>query len=200
MMESFNKSLFLAIHGTSSLSHWQVLVGTVCADWLIMLVPLMLVLMWLSGAGPLRGTALRALLAVGIALALNGVLGHLWFHPRPFMLGLADNVLHHDPDSSFPSDHGTIMFTIAFVLLRETASRLLGWTMLVAAGATAWARVYLGVHWPLDMFGAALMAAFVTLLTSTAALRTLCQFILSLAEPTYRRVCAAPIRRGWLRP
>ncbi|MGZ3183765.1 MAG: phosphatase PAP2 family protein [Telluria sp.] len=200
MFETFNKSLFIAIHGSAHLSHWQVLLGTLCAEWLIMLVPLMLVLMWMSGAGPLRTTALRALVAAGIALALNGALGHLWFHPRPFMLGLAENVLHHDPDSSFPSDHGTIMFTIAFVLLSQPLARLLGWTMLAAAIGTAWARVYLGVHWPLDMAGAAVMAAFVTMLTSTSALRSLCQFILSLAEPTYRRLCAHPIRRGWLRP
>lgn len=199
MFEKLNLALFYAIHGSQQPA-WRIVLGELMAEWLIMLVPLTLVLLWMSGRDSWRLAALRALLATVAALVLNWVLGHLWFHPRPFMLGLAENVLNHAPDSSFPSDHATIMFTVALVLLRDRAVRPFGVLIGIAALATAWGRVYLGVHWPLDMAGAAAMAALMTGAAGTAAARALGALLLGWLLPPYRRVLAAPIRRGWIRP
>jgi undecaprenyl-diphosphatase len=60
--------------------------------------------------------------------------------------------LHHAPDDSFPSDHGTVIFTfaLAFLFWHRLWS---GALLMVVAAAIAWSRVYLGVHWPLDMVG-----------------------------------------------
>jgi undecaprenyl-diphosphatase len=198
MLEHINIVLFQAIHGAQP--GWRTLLGELAAEWLIMLVPLALVLLWMSGRDRLRMRALQAGLASVAALGANFILGHLWFHPRPFMAGLAENVLHHAPDSSFPSDHGTIMFTVALVLLADSSTRRAGAVVGVAALATAWARVYLGVHWPLDMVGAALMAALMARLVSTVRAGEGCAALLALLLPQWRRILATPIRRGWIRP
>ncbi len=73
-------------------------------------------------------------------------------HDRPFVENIGYNFLHHAADDSFPSDHGTVIFTFALAFLcwhRLWSGSLL----MVLAVVIAWSRVYLGVHWPLDMLG-----------------------------------------------
>jgi undecaprenyl-diphosphatase len=94
------------------------------------------------------------------------------------------------------------MFTMAVVLAasRAEGGRRFGQWLLPLAAATAWARVYLGVHYPMDMLGALVVAGVVAALANTRAVAVLCQAVQRPMEMVYRRVLAAPIARGWLRP
>lgn len=199
-MEALNRTLFLWINAAADASGWQIALARLAARDFILLVPLGLLVLWLV-SGRARQAAVGALVATGVALCINGLLGALWFHPRPFMIGLGRQFLPHAPDSSFPSDHATIMLVCAFILIpaAERLSRTLGWLLLVLAIPTAWARVYLGVHWPLDMAGALAVAVVVTWLMRSAAGQRLIDRVRALAEALYRRVLAQPIARGWLR-
>jgi undecaprenyl-diphosphatase len=104
--------------------------------------------------------------------------------------------------SSFPSDHGTIMFTVALALAfsRVPAAKRFGRSMLPLAFVVAWARVFLGVHWPMDMLGALAVALGVTLLFQTRLVDGLCALLAASMGTLYRRLLAGPIARGWLRP
>lgn len=201
MLEQLNLELFSTINAAAGLHGWPLQLALWAAEWLILLVPLGLTAMWLSGAAREREAAVRALLATGFALAVNAVIGLLWYHPRPFVLGVGHTFMQHAPDSSFPSDHATIMFTMALVLAasRAGAGRLLGLWLLPLAAGTAWARVYLGVHYPLDMLGALVVAGMAAALATTRMAATLCEAVQRAMEVLYRRVLAAPIARGWLR-
>jgi undecaprenyl-diphosphatase len=42
-------------------------------------------------------------------LLINQVIILLWQHPRPFVIGLGHTYLAHAADSSFPSDHLTLL-------------------------------------------------------------------------------------------
>ena len=66
-------------------------------------------------------------------------------------------LIYHARNGSFPSDHMLIFSSIAFSYL-FSAQRKLGIFLLVMAWLVAWSRVYLGVHFPLDMLGAFLLA------------------------------------------
>lgn len=200
MFENINHSLFFLINGGNHLSGFRLSVGVAAAEWLVLLAPLVLVLLWVWGNAQSRTVVLRAGLATGGALLANWLIGQVWFNPRPFMVGMVDNVLHHAADSSFPSDHATFMFTIAFVVVSSAATRAAGVVLCVTAAVTAWARVYVGVHYPLDMVGAMLMAALMASLVHQAPVELACARVLALVEPLYRRLLAEPIRRGWLRP
>jgi undecaprenyl-diphosphatase len=202
MFEHLNLYLFSIFNAHAGLAGWRLSTSVVAAEWLILLVPVVLMLLWLSGIPAERQAAVRAGGAVGVALAVNFACGLLWFHPRPFMAGVGHTFLKHAPDSSFPSDHATIMFTVALVLAASSApgARRLGSLMFPVALVVAWSRVYLGVHYPMDMAGALAVALVVTLLAGSSFAAACSAALLHLVENLYRRLLAAPIARGWLRP
>jgi undecaprenyl-diphosphatase len=202
MFEQLNLYLFSAINAHAGLAGWPLSAAVFAAKGLILLVPLFLLLLWITGNAAERQAAVRASVATAVALAISGACGVLWYHPRPFMAGVGHTFMQHAPDSSFPSDHATIMFTVALVFSfsRGQLARRLGAVLLPVAVIVAWSRVFLGVHYPMDMIGALLVAGAVALLVNTSAGAALCGSLSGFMESVYRRVLAAPIARGWLRP
>ncbi|WP_174874836.1 phosphatase PAP2 family protein [Vogesella oryzae] len=197
-LESLNLTLFRLMAAPADVAPWHIALAKVLAVDLIYLLPLALVWIWLRGTLQHRSSALRTLLAALLALGGNQLLALLWQHPRPFMLGLSPNWLQHAADSSFPSDHMTVCSAIACAWLLAGWQRL-GLAAALLAVVVAWARIYLGVHFPLDMLGALLMALAAN---GLAALlwRRLGARLLWLAVMCYRRLFRGPIQRGWCLP
>jgi undecaprenyl-diphosphatase len=116
-VEAFNQALFLDINGSAAAPHWVIGLALVCAKYLTVLAPLLLAALWLTGRDWLRELALRACLVALLALLANFVIGLVWPHPRPFVMGLGHQFLPHAPDPSFPSDHVTAFAAVALTLL-----------------------------------------------------------------------------------
>jgi undecaprenyl-diphosphatase len=120
------------------------------------------------------GGSLRSKLAAAsagisavVALLVNAVLGHLWYHARPFADHPKQTVLlvHHGADNSFPSDHASVAFAVAFAVLMF--HRRLGVLLLAVAVGVGLDRIFVGVHYPIDVLtsvfvglGAALVVTF----------------------------------------
>lgn len=163
-MEQLNTQLFLWLNASGQSGPLQLWLTTFVAEWLIYGLPLLLVLLWVTGKRPARQAAVTATLSVLLALALGQLIGLLWPHPRPFMVGLGQTLLAHQPETSFPSDHATVFFTLGLSLLWSGWRKLAAWVLLIGT-LVAWSRVYLGVHFPLDMLGALLLAIPCALVT-----------------------------------
>ncbi|MCS0610318.1 phosphatase PAP2 family protein [Massilia solisilvae] len=202
MLEHLNLYLFSIFNAHAGLHGWPLSAALFAAERLILLVPLMLLLLWLGGDSLQRQAAVRAAMATAGALAANAVIGLLWFHPRPFVAGIGHTFMQHAPDSSFPSDHATIMFTVSLVLAfsQSVNARRIGTWLLPVSIVVAWSRVFLGVHYPADMIGALVVALGMLALVNTRTPAALCATLVPAMETVYRRVLAAPIARGWLRP
>ena len=202
MFDQLNLFLFSLFNAAPGLAGWRLHGAVFAAEWVILIVPVGLVLMWTSGAAGQREAAVQAFLAAVVALTMSKIIGLMWFHPRPFMVEIGHTFLHHAPDSSFPSDHATSMFSVALALamcqLRE--ARRFGMALLGLAFVVAWARVYLGVHWPLDMVAALVVSGLAAALVHTGRGHALAALLVAMMQAVYRRVLAAPIARGWLRP
>ena len=95
--------------------------------------------------------AVSAAVAAALALLGNTVLGQLWYHARPFVSHPAQTLLlvKHGADNSFPSDHASVAFAIAFAVM--ALYRRFGVVLLFAAAAIAVDRVLVGVHYPVDV-------------------------------------------------
>lgn len=197
-LEALNRALFLAIDATPATPSWLIEAASAIANGLIGSIPLILVGLWLSGDAYRRETALKACAITFAALGVNQLIGLAWPHPRPFMIGLGHTFLAHAADSSFPSDHGTIFASVSITLLLRGMKRL-GAVVLACGVAVAWARIFLGVHFPLDMIGAVCVAALVHAAIAPLWKRAGAP-VTRLAVIAHRKVLAAPIRSGWLRP
>ena len=196
-IETLNRIWFLQINGGNDTPAWLVHVAMGIADDLIYLIPLLLLGFWLWGDHTRRSIALKASLVTLISLAVNQVICALWPHPRPFMIGLGHAWMTHVADPSFPSDHMTVFAGVGLTLLFDGAA---GWgvaTLLIGL-CVAWARVFLGVHFPLDMVGAVVVACFAYGVISPPW-RTLGEPLANLFERLYRTFLARPIAHGWIR-
>lgn len=202
MLENLNLLWFSLLNADAGLHGWRLELAVFAAKWLILLVPIGLAGLWMSGQTAQREAAVRALAATGFALMVNALIGLGWYHDRPFVIGVGHTFLQHAPDSSFPSDHGTIMFTVALVLAgcREPVARRFGRSLLPLAVVVAWSRVFLGVHWPMDMLGAVAVSLCMLMLSRTQLADDVCPVLARAIEQLYRRILATPIARGWLRP
>ena len=87
---------------------------------------------------------------------------------RPPLVYPEPKPLVHVPHSgAFPSGHAATAFACATVL--ACWDRRLAVPAYVLAAAIAWSRVYVGVHWPLDVLGGAVLGVLI----ATALLRLL---------------------------
>ncbi len=196
-IEAFNQSLFLWINAGVDTPSWAVDTAIVLADDLVYLIPVPLFVLWLWDDGARRNQAIKACLVTLLALGANQLIGLVWLHPRPFMIGLGHAWVPHSADSSFPSDHMTVFAGIGLTLLFSGAFRLAA-AVLTTGFAVAWARVFLGVHFPLDMVGAVAVAG-VAYVAISPLWRMAGDTFTNLTERLYRVVLARPIASGWIR-
>ncbi len=130
--------------------------------WLVLLAILAVL-----GGRTGRWAALAGLAAFVVGVASSEVLKNLVMQPRPF-LSLPDVRLLVSPPSSysFPSVNVTYAFAAtsgAALAARRLLGRLpvWGWSFLALAVAISYSRVYVGVHYPGDVLGGALLGILV---------------------------------------
>jgi undecaprenyl-diphosphatase len=138
--------------------------------------------------GSLRPKFAAASAAAAAALALLGnvVLGQLWYHSRPFVSHPHQTLLlvRHASDNSFPSDHASVAFAIAFAVM--AFYRRFGLALLVAAAAIAIDRIFVGVHYPVDVAASLLIGLSSALLVTVAgrgAIRWAVEQLSRLSDP-----------------
>ncbi len=108
---------------------------------------------WLRGNFAIKKQIVKAFIFTTVALLISQIISHSFYHPRPFVMEVGRTLIYHSPNGSFPSDHMLIFSTIAFSYF-FSEKRNLGIILILLAWLVAWSRVYLGVHFPLDMLGA----------------------------------------------
>jgi undecaprenyl-diphosphatase len=104
--------------------------------------------------------AARALVALVLALAVNAIIHLFYFRPRPFVaLRDASMLVPMSPErASFPSGHAAAAFALAFSA--AFARPRFGAVLLVLAAAVSLGRIYVGVHYPLDVLAGAAVGFF----------------------------------------
>ena len=156
-LSELNLSLFSWINASPEASNTSIHFAIFIANDLLYCMILLFAWFWLRGNYDTKKQILKAFIFTSIAILISQCISHVYYHPRPFVMEVGRTLIYHAPNGSFPSDHMLIFSSIAFSYL-FSAQRKLGIFLLVMAWLVAWSRVYLGVHFPLDMLGAFLLA------------------------------------------
>ena len=156
-LSELNLSLFSWINASPEASNTSIHFAIFIANDLLYCMILLFAWFWLRGNYDTKKQILKAFIFTSIAILISQCISHVYYHPRPFVMEVGRTLIYHAPNGSFPSDHMLIFSSIAFSYL-FSAQRKLGIFLLIMAWLVAWSRVYLGVHFPLDMLGAFLMA------------------------------------------
>ena len=144
--------------------------------------------------------ARHGVIAAGLAALLGLAIAHgitmLWDRPRPFEAHSVHLFVAPSNDPSFPSDHATAAFAIAVSLYLR--SRRVGLLALAMAVVVSLARVAVGVHYPADVIGGALVGTTAALLLWIEPVRGWLSQLADLAGSLYERAAARPLRAiGW---
>lgn len=88
-----------------------------------------------------------------VSLAISYAMGQFYSHPAPYMVGY-ETLLVETPENSFPSQHTTVVFAFAWSLVYLQDRWRDGLIALLLASLVGISRVYVGVHFPIDIVGA----------------------------------------------
>ncbi len=152
-MTSLDLLLFQWIHsfvGVSSVLDWC---AFVVAEYLPYVAALFVVLLiaqekrWKDRIHSSLVLAFALLLSKGFIVE---IIHYFYARPRPF-LALGFTPMFPESSNSFPSSHATVL--IALAVFAYTLNKKAGYLMFVFALLNGVARVYAGVHWPLDILG-----------------------------------------------
>ncbi len=157
-------SLYKTINGLSGESFADQLFKFLANDLpgiLVVLVALTFLVPWPARRPERRCGAVLATASAGLALLLNQPIAHLVDRTRPYLAhpAHAHLLLSRSHDPSFPSDHATGAFALAFGIWLY--DRTVGTVLMILAAALSFSRVYVGTHYPADVVAGALIGAAV---------------------------------------
>lgn len=154
-MEALNQALFLAINAGPNASGGSVAFFALhVAEWPVFLSMGLIVVLVLRADASQRLMLCQVFATLLLAMLASWTIRACWPQPRPFVVGIGQTLTHHAATASFPSFHATFVFALGIGLLGLSTFRLGGWILLALGALIAWARVYVGVHFPFDMIGA----------------------------------------------
>lgn len=120
----------------------------------------LVVLIFLGNTKPERRRSLyciiETLAAVAVVSAAVHVINIFIFRDRPFVDHQVNLLFYMPVDSSFPSNPAAVCFAFFFAIFRR--NRLLAWCILPLCAMMPIARVYTGVHYPLDVLSGVAIA------------------------------------------
>ncbi|CEH31473.1 bacitracin ABC transporter permease [Aneurinibacillus migulanus] len=126
------------------------------AEYMLYFVCLSIVVYWFTRTNKNRMMVIQAVIAFILAEILGKMAGQFHSHYQPFaVLPHVNQLIEHDIDNSFPSDHTILFFSvcISFWLVRKKGGGL--WLMLPCCVAIS--RIWVGVHYPIDVITGALL-------------------------------------------
>jgi undecaprenyl-diphosphatase len=124
---------------------------------LVVLVALTFLIPWAGRRSERRSGAVLATASAALALLLNQPITQLVDRTRPYLAhpAHAHLLISRSHDASFPSDHATGAFALAFGIWLY--DRTIGTVLLVLAAILSFSRVYIGTHYPGDVVAGALI-------------------------------------------
>jgi undecaprenyl-diphosphatase len=176
--------VYRAVYGVSLHHHW---VGSLFSGIESVSIPVLAVAtvaLWLlsrpGGDRKWKVASVTALASAAVGLGVNWLIAHeIWFRARPYVTHPESHTWSNARDASFPSDHSSASFAIAFAV--PAFDRVAGALFLAAATVVAAGRLFIGAHYPSDVLTGVLVGA-ASALVAAKLLRTLFRPLIRLVE------------------
>lgn len=160
MLAAADEKLLLVVNGAISAPLRTVLLGVTCLAGARVLVAWTITLASLALREG-RRAATAIVLSAGMAGGLDWLLKHLVARPRPWrVVGALQTAGPLELDASFPSGHSTGAFALAVAVALHWPRA--AWPAFGAAVLVALSRLAVGMHYPSDVLGGAVLGAMTT--------------------------------------
>ena len=164
MIEQINFALFHLINQYAGLNPLIDDLAIITAKYMPVVIILGLVYLWFKNQYRSRDIVLYGAYAAILGLVINYIIGLLYFHPRPFMIHIGTLLFQYPAETSFPSDHATLMFSLALMLIYFKETRIAGFIFLILGFIGSFARIFSGIHFPLDILGSLIVSIISTII------------------------------------
>ncbi|HEX3013315.1 MAG TPA: phosphatase PAP2 family protein, partial [Methanobacterium sp.] len=166
---NYNTALFYTVNDGMDNSVFNFIMPILTNFGNLMAWILACVLIFIFGGQYGKKVAILGLLALFLSSAVVLVLKYFVAEPRPFLVLNHVHLLTAENDYSFPSGHAAASFAGAVAIGKKYSFILKGkkhkliYPLLAFASIIAFSRVYIGVHYPLDVIFGAVIGTTVAL-------------------------------------
>lgn len=165
-----NLSLYFLISG---LSHQSLLLDAFMiysTEYVIFITGILMFILAKEGGVSERKAFILSLLAIPMSILLIKVIHLFYYEPRPFITHEVIPLLLEGNNASFPSRHTTIMSIFAFAATYFKHQ----WNVLIIIlmALVGVSRIYVGVHYPIDIVGG-ILTGFVSILLTKQLIKFL---------------------------
>jgi undecaprenyl-diphosphatase len=155
-------NIFYFINGFAGRNFYLDKVGIFFAEYFLYVLPLILLFIWIYRK------SLRPYVYLVVAATVIGrlifveILKRLVDRPRPYevLTNIHQILVDNERGMAFPSGHTVVYFVVAFSFYGTKWF----WPLVVLATLGSIARIFVGVHYPLDVLASVLIAGFFVLL------------------------------------
>lgn len=140
-----------------------------CASFFIWFMYAGLIILWLVDGKIKKEQVMHALGASLITFLVTDLLKNIFHTVRPFLVnGVNPLTLTVPLDSAFPSTHTAMAFALAITVWLH--DRKVGWIYLIWALFVGIARILANVHYPIDIWGGAILGIVIAFVLEKAHL------------------------------
>lgn len=160
---------------------------------MVAVVALLFLIPWNRLRQKRRRGAVLATAAAALALLIDQPIANAIDRLRPYDAHQSAHLLiARSPDPSFPSDHAAGAFAIATMVWLY--DRVAGWILFGVAALLAFSRVYVGIHYPSDVVGGALIGVAAVLLLRLRPIRARLEWLADRCSALWDRILGALLR------
>lgn len=155
---AFDAFIFQLINNLARRWQWVDWLGVFFGDYLgyfLILAAAFLLIKETTGKRQIYFFSLAALSVIFSRGIVVEAIRFFYERPRPFLVFEIQPLINHQPTGSFPSGHAAAFFALALAVFY--INKKWGWRFLAAALIIGLARIFTGVHWPLDILAGALI-------------------------------------------